>query len=182
MISADLGQQLESFVSNLVKAGRYNSKSEVLREGRAADSGAGDALGSAGRIDRAGCCGCGGGAYPPCERCVRGAGGEAYPGRGGGMIVRLAAEAERDLEAIAGRIARENPTRALTFVRELRDACLLLADFPERFALVQRYERHGVRHQVHGNSLIFYQVAEREVIVLHVLHGATVYHGLLFGV
>lgn len=33
MISADLGEQLESFVSGLVKAGRYNSKSEVLREG-----------------------------------------------------------------------------------------------------------------------------------------------------
>jgi len=33
MISADLGQQLESFVTNLVKTGRYNSKSEVLREG-----------------------------------------------------------------------------------------------------------------------------------------------------
>ena len=33
MISAELGQQLESFVGNLVKTGRYNSKSEVLREG-----------------------------------------------------------------------------------------------------------------------------------------------------
>ena len=33
MISADLGQQLEQFVSNLVAMGRYNSKSEVLREG-----------------------------------------------------------------------------------------------------------------------------------------------------
>lgn len=33
MISADLGQQLESFVSSLVANGRYNSKSEVLREG-----------------------------------------------------------------------------------------------------------------------------------------------------
>lgn len=33
MISADLGQQLESFVSSLVATGRYNSKSEVLREG-----------------------------------------------------------------------------------------------------------------------------------------------------
>jgi antitoxin ParD1/3/4 len=33
MISADLGQQLESFVSKLVEEGRYNSKSEVLREG-----------------------------------------------------------------------------------------------------------------------------------------------------
>lgn len=33
MISADLGQQLESFVAQLVESGRYNSKSEVLREG-----------------------------------------------------------------------------------------------------------------------------------------------------
>jgi antitoxin ParD1/3/4 len=33
MISADLGQQLESFVARLVATGRYNSKSEVLREG-----------------------------------------------------------------------------------------------------------------------------------------------------
>ena len=33
MISADLGSKLESFVANLVESGRYNSKSEVLREG-----------------------------------------------------------------------------------------------------------------------------------------------------
>jgi len=33
MISADLGQQLEGFVSRLVETGRYGSKSEVLREG-----------------------------------------------------------------------------------------------------------------------------------------------------
>jgi antitoxin ParD1/3/4 len=32
-ISADLGTQLETFVSGLVASGRYNSKSEVLREG-----------------------------------------------------------------------------------------------------------------------------------------------------
>lgn len=33
MISADLGQQLENFVTTMVASGRYNSKSEVLREG-----------------------------------------------------------------------------------------------------------------------------------------------------
>jgi antitoxin ParD1/3/4 len=33
MISGDLGNQLEAYVSELVKSGRYNSKSEVLREG-----------------------------------------------------------------------------------------------------------------------------------------------------
>ncbi len=33
MISADLGPHLEIFVTSLVETGRYNSKSEVLREG-----------------------------------------------------------------------------------------------------------------------------------------------------
>jgi antitoxin ParD1/3/4 len=33
MISADLGPKLEAFVTELVANGRYNSKSEVLREG-----------------------------------------------------------------------------------------------------------------------------------------------------
>jgi antitoxin ParD1/3/4 len=33
MISADLGRQLEAVVTDLVENGRYNSKSEVLREG-----------------------------------------------------------------------------------------------------------------------------------------------------
>jgi antitoxin ParD1/3/4 len=32
-MSADLGKPLEEFVENLVKSGRYGSKSEVLREG-----------------------------------------------------------------------------------------------------------------------------------------------------
>ncbi len=32
-ISADLGTNLESYVTGLVKSGRYHSKSEVLREG-----------------------------------------------------------------------------------------------------------------------------------------------------
>lgn len=31
--SVDLGKQLEGFVGQLVKSGRYNSRSEVLREG-----------------------------------------------------------------------------------------------------------------------------------------------------
>lgn len=32
-ISADLGKKLEAVVNDLVASGRYNSKSEVLREG-----------------------------------------------------------------------------------------------------------------------------------------------------
>ena len=96
------------------------------------------------------------------------------------MIVHVSAEAERDLERIADHIARDNPARALGFLGELRAKCLDLADFPERFPLVPRYEKHGVRHRVHGNYLIFYRAQADEVTVLHVLHGAMDYGPLLF--
>ena len=95
------------------------------------------------------------------------------------MIVEISAEAARDLEEIADRIALDNPRRALTFVRDLRTACLGLADFPERFPLVPRYETHGLRHRVHGNYLIFYRVEQARVVVIHVRHGAMDYAGLL---
>lgn len=96
------------------------------------------------------------------------------------MIVRLTAGAERELEAIGDWIARDNPARADSFAQELREACLGLADFPERFAPVPRYERHGIRHRVHGNYLIFFRVEGEAVVVLHILHGAMDYAGLLF--
>jgi toxin ParE1/3/4 len=96
------------------------------------------------------------------------------------MIVELAAEAERDLEGIGDWIARDNPERAASFVSELLTACLGLAEFPERFPLVPRYAERGIRHRVHGNYLIFYRIQDDKVAVMHVLHGAMDYSGLLF--
>ena len=95
------------------------------------------------------------------------------------MIVELTAEAERDLEKVGDWIAGNNPAVAERFVNELLAACLALADFPKRFPLVPRYERHGIRHRVHGNYLIFYRVESDKVVVVHVLHGAMDYSGLL---
>ncbi len=63
------------------------------------------------------------------------------------MIVHLTAEAEYDLEAIGDYIARDNPARAVSFLHELRAKCLGLADMPERFPLVPRYETAGVRRR-----------------------------------
>ena len=65
MISADLGPQLETFVTSLVETGRYNSKSEVLREGirliqerearlTVLDQSIARGLADAGQIDQAG--------------------------------------------------------------------------------------------------------------------------------
>jgi plasmid stabilization system protein ParE len=96
------------------------------------------------------------------------------------VIVRLADEAEADLEAIGDRTAADDAARAASFVRELRERCLGLGRFPKRFPLVPRYERRGVRHCVHGNYLIFYRVEAEAVTVIHVLHGAMDYSSILF--
>lgn len=96
------------------------------------------------------------------------------------MKVRITAQAERDLEGIGDYIAQDNPSRALSFIEELRDKCLSLADTPLAFPLVPRYEQLGVRRRLHGHYLIFYRVEKQQVVVLHVLHGAMDYEGLLF--
>lgn len=96
------------------------------------------------------------------------------------MRVEISAEAEQDLEALADHIARDDPARAVSFLRELRAKCLGLAELPNRFPLVPRYERFGVRRRLHGNYLIFYFVESERVTVLHVLHGAMDYAPILF--
>lgn len=96
------------------------------------------------------------------------------------MRLEISAEAEQDLEAIGDHIAHDNPARAISFLRELRTKCLALADLPNGFPLVQRYESLGIRRRVHGNYLIFYRVEPERIIVLHVLHGAMDYAPILF--
>lgn len=96
------------------------------------------------------------------------------------MIVHFSAEAEHDLEAIGDYIARDNPARAISFLRELREQCLGLADMPQRFPLVPRYEAAGVRRRGHGNYLIFYRIEADKIVIIHILHGAQDYSAILF--
>jgi toxin ParE1/3/4 len=95
------------------------------------------------------------------------------------MKVRLSAEARQDLTAIADYIARDNPSRARSFVQELTGKCGSLAALPEGYPLVQRYEQKGVRRRVHGNYSIFYRIVGEQIFVLHVLHGAQDYEAIL---
>ncbi len=99
------------------------------------------------------------------------------------MIVYLTPDAEADLETIGDYIARDNPMRAITFIAELREKCLGLANMPLGFPLVRRYEQSGVRHRVHGNYQIFYRPVGNPVEridILHILHGARDYMSILF--
>jgi len=84
------------------------------------------------------------------------------------------------MERIGDYITQDNPRRALSFVRGMRDRCLGLWNMPEAYPLVSRYEKHGVRRRVHGNYLIFYRVDAEQVTVLHVLNSAMDYAAILF--
>ncbi|WP_088184956.1 type II toxin-antitoxin system RelE/ParE family toxin [Sphingobium sp. Z007] len=96
------------------------------------------------------------------------------------MIVEFAKAAEDDLEAIGDYIARDNPIRAISFIRELRTACLDLGTMPERFPTLAAFERQGIRRRLHGNYLIFYRVDGAQVTIIHILHGASDYASLIF--
>lgn len=97
------------------------------------------------------------------------------------MRVRLTQHAEADLDGIAAYIARDNPSRAATFVEELYEKCASLAEMPAAFPLVPRYEALGVRRRVHGDYLILFIVKGEAISVLRVLHGARDYLPLVLG-
>ena len=97
------------------------------------------------------------------------------------MRVLITAAAKADLLAIRRFIEADNPTRAVSFVEELLDRCLALADTPRAYPLVPRYERFGIRRCVHGNDLIFYRLQPEQIKVIHILQGARDIEAMLFG-
>jgi plasmid stabilization system protein ParE len=88
--------------------------------------------------------------------------------------------AESDLEAIGDWIAKDNPGRAMTFVRELRRSCVDIGPRPLGYPFVEHRRGEGIRRKVHGNYLIFYRVWLDAVEILRVLHGARDYARILF--
>jgi len=96
------------------------------------------------------------------------------------MDVVVSAKAEADLQEIGDWIARDNPIRAASFVRELRTACATLADMPRAFPVLPRRAESGIRRKPYRSYLIFYSVGGKRVEILHVLHGARDYEKILF--
>jgi len=96
------------------------------------------------------------------------------------MKVVITAEAEADLEAIGDYIARNNPARTLSYARELDQLCLDIADMPQAWPVVPRYEHHGIRRRVHGRYLIFYRIRADRITILHILNGAMDVEAILF--
>ena len=97
------------------------------------------------------------------------------------MHVEVMPQAWSDLAEIGDYIAKDNEERARSFVEELYEAAQLLANFPERYALVTTYAQLGVRSRSHGSYVIFYRIRQDVVEVLRVVHGRRDLSNLNFG-
>lgn len=87
------------------------------------------------------------------------------------MRVTLSPLAERDLEAIGDYIADDNPSRALSFIAELRTQCATIAIAPQAYR-VRPELGEGIRSCAHGNYLIFFTATKARLTIVRVLHGA----------
>ena len=87
------------------------------------------------------------------------------------MRVEISPLAERDLEAIGDYIADDNPSRALSFVAELRALCVKIAKAPQAYRARPELGE-GIRSCAHGNYVIFFTATKARLRIVRVLHGA----------
>lgn len=87
------------------------------------------------------------------------------------MQFRFSRRAEADLDEIAAYISRDNPPRAISFIREIREHCRRLVDFPEAASLRPELG-HGVRLSVLSNYLVLYVLHADLLEIRRVVHGA----------
>jgi len=80
-------------------------------------------------------------------------------------------QAALDLEEIGDYIARDNTTRALSFLSELELHCYRIAEMPTAF--VKRDDiAPGIQMAVHGNYLILFNTEGNAIRIERVVHGA----------
>jgi toxin ParE1/3/4 len=96
------------------------------------------------------------------------------------MKVILTPEATEDFERIGDYISQFNPVRAESFVDEITERCLKLADMPFRYQLLPGREQSGIRRMPHGRYVAFYNVIDEAVYILHILNAAQDHEAILF--
>ena len=87
------------------------------------------------------------------------------------MRFRFSRQAESDIEAIGDFIAHNNPTRALSFISELRAYCRSIADFPRAYPVRAEFGR-GMRLAVFGNYFVVNVVRRHLVEIRRLIHAA----------
>ncbi|MEM7620474.1 MAG: type II toxin-antitoxin system RelE/ParE family toxin [Pseudomonadota bacterium] len=66
-----------------------------------------------------------------------------------------------DLKSIGDYIARDNPSRAISFVRELKEACQTLEHFPKRHPIEPSLEEN-THKMPYKNYLVFYRIDDEK--------------------
>lgn len=80
-------------------------------------------------------------------------------------------QAELDLEVIGDYIARDNPRRAISFVRELRMQCRKITEASKAYRPRPELGK-GLRSCAYGNYLLIFHEEPGLVRIVRVLHGA----------
>ena len=86
------------------------------------------------------------------------------------MKLHYSARAERDLEAIGDWIAIDSPSRAVSFVEELRAKCRKVAEFPTIYPRVPGMP--DVYRTVFRKYLIYFRVTGSGVTIAAITQGA----------
>lgn len=87
------------------------------------------------------------------------------------MLVKYSRWVQPDLEEIAAYIAKHNPSRAISFVAELREEMTRIGENPLIYRLHPETAPE-MRQAVFGRYLILFRVVDDTVLVERVLHGA----------
>jgi len=88
--------------------------------------------------------------------------------------VEITRTAERDIEAIYDFIARDNPTTAREWVREIERQISRLERSPAQCPIIPETADLGreYRHLLHGPYRTIFRIAGSRVMVVRVIHGA----------
>lgn len=77
-----------------------------------------------------------------------------------------------DVDAAARHIARDSPSYAAAFIRRVREAARSLRSLPERGTPVDEGGDGRIRELYVQSYRLIYQVRERGVVILALVHGA----------
>jgi len=94
------------------------------------------------------------------------------------MRLSFSPQAAADLEEIGDYIARDNPSRAVSFIDELETHCHLIAETPGAFPAREDLTP-GLRMAIHGNYLVLFRLTADAVRIERIIHGARRIEGLV---
>jgi len=86
------------------------------------------------------------------------------------MKLSISSVAENDIEQIGDYIAKDNPRRALNFVKTLYKQCEKIVQSPLLYRLHPELDKN-IRACIYRKYIIFFQCNDNEFLIVRVLHG-----------